>query len=131
MTTVPLSLMCHSNHHATGKCITIETGTIEPKMMKAVLEFIFFIWHTAKYRSNPCRWSCLSLKPKLLDFFKKQEKFINTLADKMFGVDDFLAGNQVNHKILSHPLFYIQEPLTDFHRHEEKRKKICLKKGPK
>ena len=96
MITVPLSLMCHSNHHATGKCITIERGTIEPKMMKAVLEFIFFKWHTAKYRSNPCRWSCLSLKPKLLDFFLKTGKIYKCSDGWNVWGGWFLAGNQGN-----------------------------------
>ena len=55
MTTVPLSLMCHSYHQVKGKCIAIERSTIDPKMMKVDMEFIFFKRHTAKYRSNPCR----------------------------------------------------------------------------
>ena len=65
MKTVPLSLICHPYHQAKGRWIAIERATIEPKMMKAVLEFIFFKWQTAKYRSNPIKGSCLFLKPEL------------------------------------------------------------------
>ena len=56
METVPLSLMCHPKNQAKGTWIAIERATIEPKMMKAVLKFIFFIWQTAKYRSKPNKY---------------------------------------------------------------------------